>query len=250
MALTATATMKLRTDASRVIGLRNELVVSKSPCKDNITYMVVDFSTVEDIFHPMASRLYKEGRKCPRMIIYCRSYGDCADLYLFFKGFLGANFTHPPGAPDLPSFRLVDMYMGCTEQVVKDEIVQLFSMDSSLRLVIATVAFGMGVDCPDVRQVISFGTPCDCESYVQETGRAGRDHLPSLALLVKKSSGRHIEKAMIEYQTSKSCRRDTLFSNFDCYKRTFMEPLCLCCDLCLSSCQCSQCSSNHSSFVF
>lgn len=142
------------------------------------------------------------------------------------------------------------MYMSCTEQVVKDQIVQLFSMESSLRLVIATVAFGMGVDCPDVRQVISFGIPSDCESYVQETGRAGRDHLPSLATLVKKNSGRYIEKAMVEYKNSTACRRDTMFSNFDGYKRTFEGPLCLCCDVCSLSCQCLECSSNHSSFLF
>ena len=143
------------------------------------------------------------------------------------------------------------MYMSCTEPIVKDEIVHLFSMESPLRVVVATVAFGLGIDCPDVRQVINFGTPCDVESYVQETGRAGRDHLPSLATLVKKAnSGRHIEKAMLDYACNQSvCRRDTLFSNFDDYSRTFKGPLCLCCDVCYNACECSSCSTNISSFV-
>ena len=67
---------------------------------------------------------------------------------------------------------------------------------------VATVALGMGVDCPDVRQVISFGSPNDLESYIQETGCAGGDSLPSLAELVKKPvTGRSIEKSMSNFIT-------------------------------------------------
>ena len=88
-----------------------------------------------------------------------------------------------------------------------------FSRASTLRVVIATIAFALGVDCSDVRQVVSFGLPRDIESYIQETGRAGRDDLPSLATLIRKPmSGRIIESSMREYATNKlSCRRDVIF---------------------------------------
>ena len=127
----------------------------------------------------------KKELSAPRLIIYCRTFGDCADLYLYFKSYLGRGFTEPPGAPDLARFRSVDMFMSCTEEIVKESIVHPFTSDSCLFVVIATVAFGMGIDCNDIRQVIHLGSPN--ESYIQETGHAGRDNLPSLALLVKKA---------------------------------------------------------------
>ena len=188
MALTATATEKLRKTASSIIGLRDEVVVSKSPCKNNIMYVVVESAAIEEVFMPIAKRLHEDRSSYPRTLIYCRSYTDCSNIYLSLKNFLGKHTTEPAGAPDIPGFRLVDMYMSCTEVVIKDKIEQLFMMDSPLRVVIATTAFGLGIDCPDVRHVINFGLPSDIESYVQETGRAGRDSLPSLATLVKKNN--------------------------------------------------------------
>ena len=167
MALTATATKQLRIEVAQMIGMKNELVVSISPCKANIMYSVGSFTTIPDTFHPILNRLCSDRSKFPRTIIYCRRFEDCADLYVFFRDKLGADFTEPPGAPDLPRFRLIDMYMSCTDPVVKEEIISAFTKESNLRIVIATVAFGMGIDCPNVRQVIHLGTPSDLESYVQ-----------------------------------------------------------------------------------
>lgn len=72
--------------------------------------------------------------------------------------------------------RLVDKYDACTAPSVKNHIVQSFSDPQGvLRVVVATIAFGMGLDCPNVRHVIHWGPPDDIDNYVQESGRGGRD---------------------------------------------------------------------------
>ena len=132
MALTATATKLLRKNVAQILGMSGESVVACSPSKDNIMYTTTIFKSMEETFFPVAQKLFDEGVVCPRMIIYCRSYGDCADVYLYLKTFLGDKFTSPVGAPDLPMFRIVDMYMSLTEREVKDSIVNNFTSDSSL----------------------------------------------------------------------------------------------------------------------
>lgn len=114
---------------------------------------------------------------------------------------------------------MVDMFTSITDPNVKECILSSFQkIDHHLRVVISTVAFGMGVDCPNVGQ--DYGPPDDIESYIQETGRAGRDGRASLALLLRKSSkGRKIDKQFMEYMNNDTqCRRDTLFQDIDNYK--------------------------------
>ena len=135
---------------------------------------------------------------------------------------------------------------------MQNEIVHIFRGQSSLRLVLATIAFGMGIDCPDVRQIVHYGPPGDIESYVQETGRAGCDGSQSLAILIQKSikGNKTPDENMSAYLANRtSCRRDILFGNFDNYVRSYEGPLCLCCDLCRTQCKCSNCDKNYTSFV-
>ena len=78
--------------------------------------------------------------------------------------------SHPIGYPDLPQFRLVDMFTSGTHLLEKESILLTFTIpDSAMRVLIATIAFGMGVNSLDVRYVLHLMTLH--ESYVQEIGR-------------------------------------------------------------------------------
>ena len=224
--------------------MRNPVNIIVSPSKSNITYIVRSFDSFTDAFCPLLEDLKRKRSLFPRTIVYCRRFIDCGNLYTFSRDSLGNSFTEPVDAPDLPQFRLVDMYLSCTDKSVKDSISKLFLTESHLRIVIATVAFGMGVDCPDVHQVIHLGPPVEKEEYIQETGRAGRDGLQSIAVLyLVKGMRQHVDEGMKQYIMNKEvCRRNSLFCEFEGYVNNCYS-FCKCCDVCGCKCTCSNCKS-------
>ena len=95
---------------------------------------------------------------------------------MFLKKKIGTIFTEPAGYPNVSAYRLVDMYSRVSTIEKKEEVLQSFCVcGRKLCLVIATTAFGLGIDCPDIRRIIHWGLPTSMEEYVQEAGRAGRD---------------------------------------------------------------------------
>ena len=202
-------------------------------------------------FEPIAKRLTKD-RKMGRMIIFCKRYEDVISIHQYFMRALGAYYTEPKGSPNYVINRVVDVFTHCTHPTVKNKILQQFTSSSCLRIVIATIAFGMGINCCDVRQIIHWGVPSDAEMYVQESGRAGRDGELSCALILKNPRDldkRYTSEHMINYCINKSlsCRRQILYKDFPECK--FSPKGCLCCDICGESCGCGQCTINLLSFT-
>ena len=184
MALTATATISTRKAVCRSLGMKKPVIISESPNKINIVYKVTpNVKDVEDAFEPVVNEILRHRKTMDRVVIFCRSYDDSTLIYHFFRSKLGKNLSEPPGFINIPEVRLVDMFTACTHAEIKEVILQQFENPRScLRVIIATIAFGMGLDYPNIR-IIHWGPPSDIEAYVQETGRAGRDDLPATAEL-------------------------------------------------------------------
>ena len=129
---------------------------------------------------------------------------------------MGAAFTEPPGYPNLSGFRLVEMFTAILTSEKKEEVLQSFLKgNTKIRLLIATTAFGMGIDCPDIRRVIHWGIPNILEEYAQETGRCGRDGKLSLAELYKGKGGKTASDSVKDYASNVGiCRRRLLFKDF------------------------------------
>ena len=136
----------------------------------------------------------------PHTVIFCHSYEDVGYIYSFITRSLGAVCVEPIEASNIACFRLVDMFTACTEQKVKDVIICNFTQrEACLRVVIATVAFGMGLDSPNIRRIIHWGAPADI-------GRAGRDSEQSLPKLYYTPVNLHLwctEESMRLYILSK-----------------------------------------------
>ncbi len=162
MALTATATRTSRRTICHVLGMANTLVIAQSPNRPNITYAVLAKPpTLKEAFTPLVAELRRSRTAIDRVIILGQSYDDCTDIFLFFRDKLGREMSDPVSIPQRARYRMVDLFTACTHPDVKDAILSLYQdPENCLRVVIATVAFGMGLDCPNVWRIIHWNVVC------------------------------------------------------------------------------------------
>ena len=211
MALTATATKRVRKDIVDQLHLDNARCYVASFNRPNLTYRVVPKSTpYEQVLTFIRSRPNESG------IVYCASRKMADSLATKLNG---------DGVKAKP-------YHAGLEVKERTKHQELFLRDDA-RVITATIAFGMGINKPNVRFVVHHDLPKNIESYYQETGRAGRDGLPSECELLFSASDvvkqrRFIEEKsereqriareqlrdMIHYAETRDCRRATLLKYF------------------------------------
>ena len=167
-------------------------------------------------------------------------------MYTYLKHFLKDDFVYPRGGQAIPGNCFSEIYTRTSTTGMKEQIIEAFQKESSSsRVVFATIAFGMGLDIPDIEQVIHVGPSTDIEDYAQEIGRIGRNNVPSKAILIAKCN-RHASEEMKAYvQNSTECRKLYIYKKFlrgERAKSNNINPLCSCCDVCSKACKCGGCN--------
>jgi len=190
IALTATATRDTREAIFESLLFNNPYMVLESPNKENISYVVhymAKTSSLSDYLSWIADEAIEHGTGATRTIIYCQTIKQCAVVYSTLKVLLGENLYEDPLSKDAKRV-LLEMLHSCSPMTNKENILESFKLDRGcIRILVATIAFGMGVDCKQVYRTVHFGPAKNVEAYMQESGRAGRDGKQSIAFLLYQS---------------------------------------------------------------
>ncbi|EMK25935.1 RecQ family ATP-dependent DNA helicase [Leptospira kirschneri] len=231
VALTATATSRVIKDISDSLGLKNPILIKGSFYRENLRFSVRfpqnEISRENELLKLLVKGNFQKVSS-GRVIVYCATRQKVETVY----GFLKKN-----------GFKVGKYHAGRTDS--SREKTQDGYNNGKTNILVATNAFGMGLDQPNVRLVIHYQIPASLESYYQEAGRAGRDGKPSDCVLFyhpsdlvtqgfiigkenNRKGGETLLSHLKEYSISNKCRQQTLCSYFD------EEILpCKTCDICL-----------------
>ena len=240
IALTATATKLTKETILNILLMENPFEIQEGPNKPNVTYIVqcMQNDTEHEFYLEwLVEELKLKGTLCERTIIYCQTIKQCSILYGIIKGMLGMDIFS--GGDEDPSNALGEMLHSCTPSANKERILFSFqSITGIIRLLIATIVFGMGVDCKGVNRVIHYGPAKNVEFYIRETGRAGRDGTQSAVYISCRGIFlAHVDGHMKQYVKTNHCRRKELLKHFNCTTWQHEVPH-LCCDNCAADCKC------------
>jgi len=177
LALTATATQAVREDLVRILDLRDPLEIAASPHRPNLGFEVIECGS--------DARLRALGRLVLRLrrpgIIYCSTTRDVDNVYGALKRM------------QIP----VNRYHGGMNGSERRAQQEQFMLRGKRNVMVATSAFGLGIDKRDFRYVVHFQTPASIEQYVQEAGRVGRDGKRAHCILLHHDMDRDIHEFLL-----------------------------------------------------
>ena len=177
LALTATATPSVREDILHQLGIDQVKPIVRGFDRPNLVYEARKADKEADKFRILTALFAGEEALEGTGIIYTATIKNALEVQQYLTGELGV-----PAA----------VYHSKLHKEERTSVHNLF-MDESIRAVVATNAFGLGIDKPNIRFVVHYDLPGSLEAYTQEAGRAGRDGLPSRCILIYRMSDTRVQ---------------------------------------------------------
>ncbi len=240
MVLTATCTEQAKADIQTSMCMEAPVLITHTADRPNIFLDVQAMPRSAALWLPIlqedAGVLATLGVAADRNFFFCRSIEMSCKLYEFYMDNLDTGAYFDPDGSRIPSNRLVAMYHSESADSVKMSVTaSLSDPNGVVRRVFAMQSLSMGIDCPNIREVVHWGVPRTLEDYYQECGRAGRDGQPAKATLLYASpiNKSLCNETVVNYCQSRSCYRKVILCYFSSYVEEKSAPS-VCCGMCAS----------------